>query len=278
MAFNDMVAQLDLTADIGIVLTQGDSLQKTLEHCAEVIVRHLDVALAQIWTLREGENLLELQASAGRCAGMDGANDRVPVGALKIARIAQQRQPHVTKAVTGDPEVADQDWARREGMVAFAGYPLIVERRLVGVAAVFARSPLAENSLKSLASGSDLLASGIERKRAEAALRLSEERFRIAAEHGSDVVWTWDMVTNQIRTSGALERTLASANDMPRTLDEFRSILHPDDCGRVIAAIQRHLESHQPYRQEFRIVDKRWCDQTLVGSRHRFAVSSGRAF
>ena len=256
VAFNDMVAELDLTADIGIALTQGDSLQKTLEHCAEVIVRHLDVALAQIWTVREGENQLELQASAGSSASMDGANDRVPVGALKIARIAQQRQPHVTKAVSGDPEVADQDWARREGMVAFAGYPLIVERRLVGVAAVFARAPLAENSLKSLASGSDLLASGIERKRAEAALRLSEERFRIAAEHGSDVVCTWDMHTNQIRISGAIERMLASPNDAPGTFDDFRRMLHPDDCGRVMEAIQRHLEAHEPYRLEYRIVDK----------------------
>jgi PAS domain S-box-containing protein len=256
VAFNDMAAELDLTADIGIALTQGDSLQTTLDHCADVIVRHLDVALAQIWTLREGDNLLELQASIGMCADMDSLAARVPVGTLKIARIAEQREPHVTNAMIGDPEAADQDWARQEGMVAFAGYPLIVERRLVGVAAVFARTPLAENSLKSLASASDQLASGIERKRAEAALRLSEERSRIAAENGSDVVWTWDMVTNQIRASGALERMLAFPKDVPRTFDEFRRMLHPDDCGPVIAAIQHHLETHEPYRQEYRIVDK----------------------
>ena len=40
------------------------------------------------------------------------------------------------------------------------------------------------------------------------------------------------------------------------TFDEFRRMLHPDDCGRVMAAIQRHLETHEPYRQEYRIVDK----------------------
>jgi PAS domain S-box-containing protein len=256
VAFNDMVAELDLAADIGVALTEGGSLQTTLDHCARVIVRHLDVALAQIWTLREDENGIELQASAGMCPDIEGIEGRIPAGALNIARIAKHRQPYISKAVTEDPEMADQGWARRKGMVAFAGYPLIVERRLVGVAAVFDRKPLTETSLKSLASGSDQLASGIERKRAEEALRLSEERFRIAAENGSDVVWTWDMLTNQIRTSGAIERILTSPKDVPRSFDEFRRILHPEDCASVIEAIQRHLEDHKPYRQEYRIVEK----------------------
>jgi PAS domain S-box-containing protein len=212
--------------------------------------------MAQIWTLREDESGVELQACAGICPDIEGAGARVPVGVLKITRIAEQRQPHVTNAIIDDPEVADQEWLRKEGIVAFAGYPLMVERRVGGVAAVFARRPLAENSLKSLTSASDRLAAGIERKRAEEALRVSEERFRIAAEHGSDVVWTWDMRTNHIRTSGALERILTSPNDAPRTFDEFRRMIHPDDCDIVTADIQRHLETREPFRQEYRVMEK----------------------
>lgn len=36
-----------------------------LQRCTECMVRHLKAAFACIWTLNEGENVLELQASAG---------------------------------------------------------------------------------------------------------------------------------------------------------------------------------------------------------------------
>ena len=77
----------------------------------------------------------------------------------------------MTNSVQDDPRVSDREWARREGMVAFAGYPLVVEDRLVGVMAMFARQPLPATVLASLASVADGIAVGIERKRAELQLR-----------------------------------------------------------------------------------------------------------
>ena len=87
----------------------------------------------------EAGDVLELRASAGMYTHTDGPHGRVPVGQYKIGQIARDRQPHLTNAVIGDPRVPAQDWAEREGMVAFAGYPLVVEDRLVGVLAMFAR-------------------------------------------------------------------------------------------------------------------------------------------
>ena len=102
---------------------------------------------------------------------LDGPHGRVPVGRFKIGTIARERRPHLTNSVVGDPRVPDQDWARREGMVAFAGYPLIVEDRLVGVWAMFARHPLSEASLRAMESVAAGIALGIERKRAERGAR-----------------------------------------------------------------------------------------------------------
>jgi GAF domain-containing protein len=73
---------------------------------------------------------------------INGPHQRVPVGQFKIGRIAQQGKPLLTNAVIGDPEVYDQEWARREGMVAFAGYPLMTSARTVGVLAIFSRHRL----------------------------------------------------------------------------------------------------------------------------------------
>src|SRR4029453_18763097 len=69
-------------------------------------------------------------------------------------------------------------WARYNGMVAFAGYPLVVEDRLIGVVALFARRPLSESILDTLAAVADTIAQGIERRRAEEALRNALDEIR----------------------------------------------------------------------------------------------------
>jgi PAS domain S-box-containing protein len=160
--------------DMGFALTGSASLRAMLTRCAEVTVRHLDGAFARIWTLDESGTVLELQASSGLYTHTDGPHGRVPLGRYKVGRIALERKSHLTNAVIGDPSVPDQDWAEREGMVAFAGYPLVVEDRLVGVWAMFARHPLSEAALGAMESVANGIAAGIERKRAAEALADSE--------------------------------------------------------------------------------------------------------
>jgi signal transduction histidine kinase len=160
-----------LRAEIGIALAESGNLRDSLQHCAESIVRNLDAAFARIWTVNRADNVLELRASAGLYTHLDGPHSRVPVGHLKIGKIAEERRPHLTNDVLHDPRLSDPEWARREGMVAFAGFPLMVDNRMVGVAALFARHPLAGDTLDALASVADILAQGIERRRAEEALR-----------------------------------------------------------------------------------------------------------
>jgi PAS domain S-box-containing protein len=161
----------ELNADVGRALAQGTTLRDTLQRCTEAMVRHLDAAFARIWTLNEQAQVLELQASAGLYTHLDGSHSRVPVGQLKIGMIAQQRRPVQTNAVVGDPSVHDQEWAKREGMVAFAGYPLIVADRVVGVMAMFARHPFSPYVQDALGSIADGLAVGIERKQSEELIR-----------------------------------------------------------------------------------------------------------
>ncbi len=161
--------QAALRADIHAAFCVGTetALQTMLQRGAEAIVRHLDAAFARIWTLNDRQMLLELQASAGLYTRLDGEHSRVPVGQLKIGLIAEERKPHLTNDVLNDIRISHPDWAKQERMVSFAGYPLLVEGRLVGVVAMFARKYLAPDTLEALEAVADTIAQGIEREQAE---------------------------------------------------------------------------------------------------------------
>ncbi len=156
-----------LGAEIGSALVQREDLESLLQLCTESIVKNLDAAFARIWTLNEKENQLELMASAGMYTHKNGNHCSIPVGKFKIGRIALEKKPHLTNEVIGDSQISDQEWAKREGMIAFAGHPLVVSDRLVGVLAMFSKKVLHEDDLKALASISDEIALGIEQKKAE---------------------------------------------------------------------------------------------------------------
>ncbi|MBE9125893.1 MULTISPECIES: GAF domain-containing protein [unclassified Coleofasciculus] len=75
--------------------------------------------------------------------------------------------PHLTNNVLNNAWISDKEWAKREGMTAFAGYPLLVENHLVGVMAMFAYKPISEYRLQGMALIAHTVAIAIERKRAE---------------------------------------------------------------------------------------------------------------
>ena len=169
-------AHAALAADILTALTASPSMQEALQACTQALVTRIDAAFARIWTLNEFDRVLELQASAGLYTHLDGGHARVPVGRFKIGMIAEERIPHLSNDVVKDPRVSDPGWAEAEGMVSFAGYPLLVAGRLVGVIALFARRPLSDDLLTALAGIADAVAVGIDRDRA------SQDRERLLAQ------------------------------------------------------------------------------------------------
>ena len=176
-----------LVADVGLALTKAEALPTTLQRCTEAAVRHLGAAFARIWVLNEGDDMLTLQASAGMYTHLDGAHSRIALGQCKIGRIAAEKRPHVTNTLADDPQVTDKDWARREGIVGFAGYPLVVEGRIAGVFGMFSRQVISQSTLMALGAAADEIALGILRKHSENALAESEARFRELAGNVREV-------------------------------------------------------------------------------------------
>jgi PAS domain S-box-containing protein len=165
-----------LRAEVSTALASDGDQRAVLQECTTALVRYLEVAFARIWTLNEAEGVLDLRASAGIYTHLDGPHSRVKVGEFKIGRIASSRQPHLTNDVPHDPQVSDQAWARREGLTAFAGYPLAVEGRVLGVLGMFARRTLPDEVLADLEPLANMIAMYLDRRRVEEELR------RVAAE------------------------------------------------------------------------------------------------
>ena len=202
-----------LRADIGAVLAGSEPLPRLLQRCVEALVHNLGVAFARIWTLRGGSDVLELQASAGMYSHCDGPHGRIKVGEFKIGRIAQSRRPHLTNDVLGDPDIGDPHWARREGMTAFAGYPLLVEDRAVGVIALFARRTLAADVLNDLAPLADLIAQCVQRRWAEQSLREAHDALeRRVFERTAELARTNDVLHAEILGREQVEEKLRRVN------------------------------------------------------------------
>lgn len=132
--------RLALQAEIGRILSESVELQGTLQACAAALVRNTHVALARIWIVQSG--VLKLQASAGLLIHDDDIRAIVPVGQFSISHIARTRTPVLTNSLLEHPHIHEKEWARREGMVAFAGFPLLSDDHLVGAIAIFDDKPI----------------------------------------------------------------------------------------------------------------------------------------
>ena len=177
-ALVERVRVTSLMADVGIAVTAGGALRDTLQRCTDAMVRHLGAAFARIWTMSEAGTVLELQASAGMYTHIDGGHARVPVGRFKIGLIAQERTPYLTNDLANDERLGDPEWARREGLQAFAGHPLLINGNVVGVMAMFSREPLTDVALKGLSSVADEISLRVRSKHMEDARATLEDQLR----------------------------------------------------------------------------------------------------
>lgn len=173
-----------LLGEIGEALTREDSLRGALKRCADGMVRHLDAALARIWTVDERAGVLRLGGTAGLPVDPNQMYETIRLGDYKVGEIAEDGFPYLTNDVLTDASVGANDWVTREQLVAFAGYPLRNEDRIVGVMAMYSKRRLDHDTLNGLSAIADALALGIASKTADEARRAAEAALR---KHAGDL-------------------------------------------------------------------------------------------
>ncbi|MBD2461376.1 GAF domain-containing protein [Oscillatoria sp. FACHB-1407] len=114
------------------------------------LVAQFGCAFARIWLVEPDRTALRLVASSGMYTRTDGFFSRVPMGAFKVGKIAQNRVSFLSNNLPEEPWVKDREWAIANHIRGFAGYPLEVSDRVVGVLALFSQNPMAPEFLEVL--------------------------------------------------------------------------------------------------------------------------------
>lgn len=180
---------LALEAEVGHVLNRSKALGAMWQDCVDAMVRHLGAVLAGIWTLDSQQEGLELQASAGMYPPVKSVPGAVPFGHIQIGQIAFGKRPYLINNIPEDSGVPEQAWATQEGLVAFAGYPLLVNQEMAGILVLYFRHPLTTFTWHSLGLVADRIATAIERQRVvDAHQRLAMHHERILASTGEAIL------------------------------------------------------------------------------------------
>jgi PAS domain S-box-containing protein len=250
-------------ADIGLALTQRDALSVILYRCADSMVRYLNVHLARIWILDPTEKKLHLKASAGAINDVQSQGN--PLATLNPDRhLIGDGQPILVNKVVDDPRVPGQEWVKHEGIVAYAGYPLMLENRLIGLMSIFSLNALSEAAIQEMGSVANGIALTIERKRSEEALDASEIRYQTVVESLKEVVFQVNEFGHWTSLNPAwTEITGFEVKEVIGTL--FLEFIHHDDRQRNSFIFLQLIERKLDYcRYETRLLGKdgkvRWVE------------------
>jgi DNA-binding CsgD family transcriptional regulator len=137
-------------------IAQSFSTSLDLEEIAQLatdgLVKYFDCTFARIWLVEPDGKMLKLVASSGLYTRIDGSFSRIPMGAFKIGRIAQNRVSLLSNNLADESWVRYPEWAIVNKITSFAGYPLANSDKVIGVLAAFSHNPMRPEFLEVLLS------------------------------------------------------------------------------------------------------------------------------
>jgi len=85
------------------------------------------------------------------------------------------------------------------------------------------------------------------------AIEASNERFRAIISASRQLVYDWNIQTNEISVDGRVEEIAGISAERLRTLGGWSESVHPDDRGAFDAEIARVLRTGEPFSLEYRL-------------------------
>jgi diguanylate cyclase (GGDEF)-like protein/PAS domain S-box-containing protein len=97
-----------------------------------------------------------------------------------------------------------------------------------------------------------------ERRKAEAALRKSRERYSLAVRGANDGIWDWDLITNKVYYSPRWKSMLGfEEEEIGDSINEWLDRIHPDDIDDTKLQISIHIKGQSDhFKHEHRMLHK----------------------
>ncbi len=262
---------MDLTSlpSILLALAEQRSLSAVLSTIIQTVAAQPHVALARLWlrqpdaecpdcASRSGgnESALHLRASAGTPAheGEDwsrtnGAFHRIPLGTgLKISHMATTGESIRVQRLADDHQwIRYPAWAEKEGLVGFAGHPLIFRGEILGVLAVFRRKEPDDACWAWLRAMADAAAVAIANARAFEHIEALRGELELERDHLREEVQEVGAFGDILGRSEALQRVLRQV-EMVAPTDASVLVLGESGSGKELVARAIHLRSPRAAR------------------------------
>ena len=143
-------------------LKKYQNLNEKLQFIVESLVKYFGAKFARIWLLDKERKYLVLKFSAGKYKNINGEFSRVPADSNKIGNIVITHKPSITNDVVNDKRIRYPEWAKKEKLQSFAGYPLTIKGNVIGVLAMFSTKRMQAADFEILGVFSDQISKELE--------------------------------------------------------------------------------------------------------------------
>jgi DNA-binding CsgD family transcriptional regulator len=153
---NDLINPARLLLELQNIDRLNQSLSGCLEpkaiatNITQGLIDQFDCSFVRIWLVESDRTALSLVASSGLYTRLDGDFATVPMGAYKVGKIAQHCIPFLSNQLGSESWVKDRQWAIDNKICGFAGLPLAITGKVIGVLAVFSHQPMKAEFLEAL--------------------------------------------------------------------------------------------------------------------------------
>ena len=275
-ALGERMSVSEALKNLLLEIGQQRSLEAVLRVVFERLAGEENIALSRIWLIRvsgacskcptpdkcsDQDRCLHLVASAGRSLvndvrswdRLDGEFSRFPLGVRKVGRVGASGECVAVLDVQKDTEwIARPEWVHEERIRGFVGQPLVFKGEILGVLAIFTRSPLSQHCLDWLRMIADLVAASIANARAFEEIQSLRAQLELENEYLKQEVSDAKAFGEIVGQSPAL-RSIIQQIELVAPTDANVLILGESGTGKELVAQEIHRRSRRDARAMVRV-------------------------